>query len=403
MPRRRKCHVTHIYKDAKTLRGLLRMDNPAASIISMISWLGETDLRWETMLRNLRILGLLALCGLCGCPKRTVTGGTPPPPPPPIGPVTVTPVGPIGQGEMSGTVTDQTGAVVPDTIVTVYGGGVEHSTKSDAGGQYSVSGLPSGTYSVLFSRSGFSQVKIVGAAVNPDQSAHINVVLKVEFAEAVSVGGPPPVATIEGFPINPPTASARTELPPLSTAGGRTTKTLGDFDKALSKALDQVGYGTKGYYSYPDGFALATKMEQIYPDGRSMPPPNRFSRLPPVPKVFSIAYLKGIVAPREGYFRVIVFIVTDQPIIESDVSATQNQAENWPSKGATSLPSKVAKTDASSDIAVTAFIYEFKNSTDNDSSKLELLDTATIEGSEQLLDAKQHLQEAGLWGALGLP
>jgi hypothetical protein len=164
-----------------------------------------------------------------------------------------------------------------------------------------------------------------------------------------------------------------------------------------------VGYGTKGYYSYPDGFALATRIEQIFPDGRSMPLPARFSMLPPVPKTFSISYLKGIVVPRKGYFRVIVFIVTDLPIVQSGDYATSEQAKGWPSRGATKLPSGISKAKAHDGVSATAFIYEFRNSTADDSSQLTLLDPATIQGSEALLDAKQHLQEAGLWAALGLP
>jgi hypothetical protein len=306
---------------------------------------------------------------------------------------------------MSGIVTDSSGAAVPGADVTVYGAGVQRSAKTDGGGQYVVSGLPWGTYAVVISSSGFSVAKLPGVTVSPAAASQANVVLRVGGATSTAHGPGAPApeghAEIEGFPVNPPIASAWALLPQLVAVGGHST--LGDFDRILSKALDQVGYGTKGYYSYPDGFALATRIEQIYPNGRSMPLPGRFSMLPPVPKLFSIDYLKGIVVPRKGYFRVIVFIVTDLPIVQSEEYATQAQAEGWPSRGATKLPSKISKAAAPDGISVTAFIYEFKNSTADDSSKLTLLDSTTIQGAETLLDAKQHLQEAGLWAALGLP
>lgn len=351
-------------------------------------------------MKTLRVSGLVALClvalgGISGCVNRKVA----PPPPPPPPPSTTTP---NGNGVVSGTVTDASGAAVPGADVTVYAAGVQRSAKTDGGGQYAVSGLPWGTYSVVISSSGFTVTKLTGVVVSPAAASQANVVLRVG-AESTTVqagGTSERPSTIEGFPVNPPIASAWTPLPQLVAAGGHPT--LGDFDRILSKALDQVGYGTKGYYSYPDGFALATRIEQIYPDGRPMPLPDRFSMLPPVPKLFSIDYLKGIVAPRKGYFRVIVFIVTDRPIVQSEEYATQAQAVGWPSRGATKLPSKISKAAAPDGISATAFIYEFKNSTADDSSKLTLLDSSTIQGGETLLDAKQHLQEAGLWAALGL-
>jgi hypothetical protein len=95
-------------------------------------------------------------------------------------------------------------------------------------------------------------------------------------------------------------------------ANGQATKTLGDINQVLSNALAQVGYGTTGYYSYPDGFALATRMEQIFPDGRPMSPPARFSDSPPMPRTFTLQYFEHLFVPQQGFFRIVVFIVTDQ-------------------------------------------------------------------------------------------
>jgi hypothetical protein len=304
---------------------------------------------------------------------------------------------------VSGTVTDSTGAVVPGAQVTVYNAGVQRTVTTNSTGYYAVTGLPWGTYSVLIISSGFAEEKISGVIVNVAASVQANAMLRVGTSSStVEVGGKteqPP--TIPGFPTHPPLASAWAPLPTVVAADGHPT--LGDYDRVLSNALDRVGYGTKGYYSYPDGFVLATRIEQIFPDGRSMPLPARFSLLPPVPRVFSLSYLEGIVVPRKGYFRVIVFIVTDLPIIQSENPATSDQAAGWPSRGATKLPSKISKTAAPAGLSVTAFVYEFKNSTADDTSRLTLLDSTMTQGAEPLLDAKQHLQESGLWTALGLP
>ena len=192
-------------------------------------------------------------------------------------------------------------------------------------------------------------------------------------------------------------------LPQLPLSSGKPTRTLGDIDAALSRALDQVGYGTRGYYAYPGGFALATRLEQILPDGESMPVPARFSEAPPTPKIFSLDYFRGLIIPREGYFRVIVFIASDHPIVQSSVSATQIEAVGWPSAGSNILPPQIASTPQSPGLVVTAFIYEFRNSTANNVRDFTMLDPATVMPGESLLDGTQHLHQSGIWKALGLP
>jgi hypothetical protein len=178
---------------------------------------------------------------------------------------------------------------------------------------------------------------------------------------------------------------------------------LGAYDQALSSALEQFGYVTKGYFYYPGGFALATRIEQIQPGGESLNPPDRFSKLPPVPKVFSFDYLRHIFIPRTGFFRIIVFIITNQSIQESNEPTTTAIAEGWPNHGVPGLPSKIASTLASPDETVNVYIYEFDNTTAGNVSDLTLLTESTIPPNVPLLDAEQHLRESHLWGALGFP
>ena len=45
----------------------------------------------------------------------------------------------------------------------------------------------------------------------------------------------------------------------------------------LRAALEQAGYVEYGYYRVPEGFAIATRLERIYPDGQSLPAPARRS------------------------------------------------------------------------------------------------------------------------------
>lgn len=62
------------------------------------------------------------------------------------------------------------------------------------------------------------------------------------------------------------------------------------------------------------------------------------------------------IEPPKGYFRVIVFIVTDFPIIQAEDPETSDQAKGWPSGGATKPPPKISKAAAPTNISVTAFV-----------------------------------------------
>src|SRR6202795_4044189 len=61
------------------------------------------------------------------------------------------------RGTILGTVTDQSGAVLPGAKVTVrnIATGLERTTKTRADGSYAVPELPIGTYAVTITQSGF--------------------------------------------------------------------------------------------------------------------------------------------------------------------------------------------------------------------------------------------------------
>ena len=94
---------------------------------------------------------------------------------------------PSGTGSsLAGTVTDVTGGVVPGATVTVAGGGVSQTATSNDQGQYSVSGLPAGTYTITVSKAGFKDFKVEGLAVTAGQAAHIDAII-VPTAEVTKV------------------------------------------------------------------------------------------------------------------------------------------------------------------------------------------------------------------------
>lgn len=204
---------------------------------------------------------------------------------------------------------------------------------------------------------------------------------------------PPRVAAIPSFPWPPPAASATEVLPSALLRANHSLETLGDVDAVLSAALGQHGYVEKSYFAVPEGFALATRLERIQANGRSMTVPARWAvGSSGIGANFSLgAYLRALFTADPGYYRVIVFIVTAGPFSQSENSVTAADAEQWLRSGLNVLPEPIAGGPYRSEVVATALIYEFRR--DNSGSSDVLLPSP--------LTARAHLVESGLWTALG--
>jgi hypothetical protein len=97
------------------------------------------------------------------------------------------------RASVSGTVTDPSGAVVPDakiTIVNAETGVVVFDGTASGAGVYSAPSIPPGTYNVNVQAMGFAQSKITGVTLQVDQRARVDVQLKPgEVAESITVVG----------------------------------------------------------------------------------------------------------------------------------------------------------------------------------------------------------------------
>ena len=71
-------------------------------------------------------------------------------------------------GSISGTVTDQTGGVVPDTTVTALNldTTVQQTTKTNSNGAYTLTNLPVGRYEIEIIREGFKPYKRTGLVID---------------------------------------------------------------------------------------------------------------------------------------------------------------------------------------------------------------------------------------------
>ena len=96
-------------------------------------------------------------------------------------------------GTISGTVTDSSGAVIPEASVTVINAAtsvVAYRGKTNESGNYAAPALPAGTYRVVVEKSGFKKSEVQSITLQVDQRARVNVMLQPgEVSETITVIG----------------------------------------------------------------------------------------------------------------------------------------------------------------------------------------------------------------------
>src|SRR5258708_30824217 len=88
-------------------------------------------------------------------------------------------------GTLVGSVTDATGAVVPNTAVSALSAqfGQPHETHTDSVGTFRLENLQPGTYSVTFAAPGFGKVSVTGVVVNGSVTTTIDSKLTIAAAQ----------------------------------------------------------------------------------------------------------------------------------------------------------------------------------------------------------------------------
>jgi hypothetical protein len=169
------------------------------------------------------------------------------------------------------------------------------------------------------------------------------------------------------------------------------TKGGADLDNVavrLESALRASKYRIWSYSSVPNGFALVSQMEQIKADGTPSPEPERWSAdLPWVANMTLIEFIRALVHSPPGYYRVIVFIVTNQPWPRTGEKPTGAEAEQWLAKGFNRLPESIGELPYGSDYRTTALVYEFKK-VSKEAKAFLVASSAT--------SADDHLKKAGI-------
>ena len=209
-----------------------------------------------------------------------------------------------------------------------------------------------------------------------------------------------PVARIEHrgppmpqFPWPPPIPTATLRLPDsLVAIPGRDSlgAVLARLRTALTRVAD-VDWQPSIYAIDTTGFAVVTRMEAIDADGRPKPGAERWNtprdRLPS--RISGLVdYLRALFFARPGFYRVVVFAVTDLPSQPSSDTLDARRAEALVRGGTDDLPASLKRFPLGPDGRCLALIYEFEKPSEGDSARLV---TSTPVG------AWQHLALAGLW------
>lgn len=163
--------------------------------------------------------------------------------------------------------------------------------------------------------------------------------------------------------------------------------TLAQADRRLTDALKKSGYPDPSYYYIPGGFAIVGQIEQTELDGTPKPLPARFpTRMEGSSVQFKLSnYLQMLYKASTGYYRAIVFFVTNVPLDKSDEPVNPETAKTWYRRGGDFLPSDVGKKSFTQDHRVIAYIYEFEKP---ENSKVRFLSQGNCPGQVHLSKSK---------------
>jgi hypothetical protein len=109
-------------------------------------------------------------------------------------------VQPAGTSIIRGRITDQTGALIPGTDITVSNpqGRTVATTTSDASGNYEVHGLAAGTYTVTATSGGFAPFVSQGIVVATGQAKRVDIAMAIEAAQqSVTVTDDAPTVSVD--------------------------------------------------------------------------------------------------------------------------------------------------------------------------------------------------------------
>ena len=142
-------------------------------------------------------------------------------------------------GTLLGTITDSTGAVVPNAQVTITetNTGVSRAAKTGEAGNYVFSQIPPGTYSVSVEVAGFKKAVRAGVNVAVNTTARVDLTLEPgTVTETVTVSSEAPLLQTDRSDTNIKVEEKALADLPVSTQGGRNFQVLLNFVPGTSPA-----------------------------------------------------------------------------------------------------------------------------------------------------------------------
>jgi hypothetical protein len=187
------------------------------------------------------------------------------------------------------------------------------------------------------------------------------------------------------FPWPPPEGYRPPEPLSLGLFGPHRTTAGAWYDRVRSTLRElSSDYETGLFKGPPGGFALVARLERIDTSGKPFPGRARWTT-EGQPKLNLTELLADLFLERPGYFRIVVFIVTDQPNFQSDPKARLPDVRN----GAAFMPPELGAMRLDGKF-VMALVYSFERRPGEPMR-------AWVEGSPSTL---QHLQASGIWHGL---
>lgn len=148
----------------------------------------------------------------------------------------------VSSAELSGTVMDTQGAVVPDAQVTATNTGtnIERTTTSGKNGEYLLTPLAAGSYSIKVDARGFSTLVQSGIVLQVNQQAKVNLTLQVgQATETIQVTSTPPLLESQSSTLGTVVNDKLVNQLPLN---GRNFVQLA----TLSPGVNGLGYSASG-------------------------------------------------------------------------------------------------------------------------------------------------------------
>lgn len=192
------------------------------------------------------------------------------------------------------------------------------------------------------------------------------------------------------FPWPPPQPSAFEVIPETFLKKTIEKTSVGEVAKRLEHVLDEAGYSEKVWFYARDGFVVMTRLEQVDPDtGKPLKGGLRWQKDIAPPKDLA-SYFKGIIYPKEGHFRIIVFAFTTQKChIDVFPEVKHIDLKKWFSRGVINgISEKVKNLPYLKYHSCVALIYEFRKFPGRD--ELVLKNKSNFPG-------RKHLESTRIW------